>query len=157
MKQTTLVYLIQDQSWLFLFRNKKENDVNHGKWIGVGGKKETYETIEECAIRETKEETGYEIEELTFHGIVYFIYADHEVEEMNVFTSNSFQGKQKECDEGILDWIPINQIMDLDLWEGDRIFLKDMIEQPNKKFIYELHYDINSKLIECKELKETYG
>ena len=157
MKQTTLVYLIQDQSWLFLFRNKKENDVNHGKWIGVGGKKETNETIEECAIRETKEETGYEIDHLSFHGIVYFIYADHEVEEMNVFTSNTFHGIQKECDEGILAWIPINQIMDLDLWEGDRIFLKDMIEQPNKKFIYEFHYDINSKLLKCKELKETYG
>lgn len=157
MKQTSLVYLIRNQEWLFLYRNKKENDVNHGKWIGVGGKREINESIEQCAIREVKEETGYEIDALNKHGIVYFIYDENEVEEMHVFTSSLFHGRQKECDEGILKWIPKNRILDLDLWEGDRIFLKDLMETPDPLFIYELKYDKDSKLISFKKLEESYG
>ena len=58
MIESTLVYLIQNDYWLMLLRNKKTNDINQNKWIGVGGKKEKNETIEECAIRETLDQTG---------------------------------------------------------------------------------------------------
>ena len=52
---TTMIYLKKDDSYLLLFRNKKKNDINEGKWIGVGGRREENETIDECALRETKE------------------------------------------------------------------------------------------------------
>ena len=37
-KLTTLCYIEKDNKYLMLHRIKKENDINHDKWIGVGGK-----------------------------------------------------------------------------------------------------------------------
>ena len=55
---TTLCYIEKDDCYLMLHRVKKENDLNHDKWIGVGGKFEAGEMPEECMLREVKEETG---------------------------------------------------------------------------------------------------
>lgn len=54
--QTTLCYLEQNGCYLMLHRIKKKNDVNHDKWIGVGGKFAPGETAEACALREVWEE-----------------------------------------------------------------------------------------------------
>lgn len=58
MKITTLCYIEHDGQYLMLHRIKKENDINEGKWIGVGGHAEYGESPEECLLREVKEETG---------------------------------------------------------------------------------------------------
>ena len=58
MQITSLCYIEKGNTVLMLYRNKKKNDVNQGKWIGVGGKLETGETPETCMLREVKEETG---------------------------------------------------------------------------------------------------
>ena len=55
---TTLCYLERDDAYLMLHRVKKEDDYNHDKWIGVGGKFERFESPEDCLLREVKEETG---------------------------------------------------------------------------------------------------
>ena len=60
MIESTLCYLEQDGKYLMLYRNKKKQDPNAGKWIGVGGKLEAGETPEECVVREVREETGYD-------------------------------------------------------------------------------------------------
>ena len=70
---TTMIYLKKDDSYLLLFRNKKKNDINKGKWIGIGGHVEANETIDQCAIRETKEETGLDVHSLSCCGEVLFI------------------------------------------------------------------------------------
>ena len=57
MKNTTLCYIENPAGeYLMLHRVKKENDCNHDKWIGVGGKFEDGESPEECVLRETLEE-----------------------------------------------------------------------------------------------------
>ncbi len=61
---TTLCYLEKDSRYLMMLRNKKRDDVNKGKWIGVGGKFESGETPEECLIREVREETGFRLADL---------------------------------------------------------------------------------------------
>ena len=55
---STLIYLERGDEYLMLHRTKKENDLNHDKWIGVGGKFEDGESPEDCALRETREEAG---------------------------------------------------------------------------------------------------
>ena len=55
-----------------LYRGSKENDVNEGKWIGVGGKFEQGETAGECLSREVLEETGIRPSLFAFRGILYF-------------------------------------------------------------------------------------
>ena len=54
---TTLCYMEKDGKYLMLYRNKKENDVNEGKWIGIGGHFEEGESPDECLLREVYEET----------------------------------------------------------------------------------------------------
>ena len=58
MKNVTLCYIERGDRWLMLHRVKKKNDINHDKWIGVGGKFEDKESPEECMLREAREETG---------------------------------------------------------------------------------------------------
>ena len=70
---STLCYIENDGKYLMLHRNVKENDVNEGKWIGVGGHFEADESPEECLLREVKEETGYTLTAYRFRGIVTFV------------------------------------------------------------------------------------
>ena len=70
----SLCYLQRDGRWLMLLRNRKENDINAGKWIGTGGKIEPGETPRQGAMREIREETGFIADTLDFRGILYFIY-----------------------------------------------------------------------------------
>lgn len=151
---STQIYLIHEGSWLMLLRNKKHNDINHDKWIAVGGRKEKDETIEECAVRETFEETGLICDELIYQGKVLFEYDTNEPELIYIYTCEKYHGALHECNEGTLAWIKEDQIMDLSLWEGDRIFLRKMLEGNDEPFSITLHYDINDSLKEVKEEKE---
>ena len=128
MKITTLGYLIHEGSYLMLHRTKKANDPNHAKWIGVGGHVENGETPDECFIREVSEETGLTLHSLRLRGIVTFISDEWEDELMFVYTSDDFSGTLIECNEGDLAFVPTNRILSLPLWEGDRIFLRELME-----------------------------
>lgn len=126
---STLIYLENDDNqYLMLHRNKKKNDVNKGKWIGVGGKFEANETPMECLSREVLEETGQSLEHAVFRGIVTFIYADDEPMYIFLYTGKLVKHDVSQTHEGDLAWIDKEAIFDLNLWEGDRIFLKQMME-----------------------------
>ena len=75
MRNTTLCYIEQDGAYLMLHRVKKENDLNHDKWIGIGGKFEEGESPEDCLLRETREETGLVVipETVKEYGLVHRI------------------------------------------------------------------------------------
>ncbi len=124
---TTLCYIEHDGKLLMLYRNKKKRDVNAGKWIGVGGKLEPGETPEQCLLREVYEETGLTLTKYLFNGIIRFESEGWETEDMYLYTGLEFAGELKECSEGELRWIPKEEIMNLQLWEGDRIFLKELL------------------------------
>ena len=124
---TTMIYLKRNESYLLLYRNKKQNDINHNKWIGIGGHKEVGETIDECAIRETKEETGYDVHSLKCAGEVLFVDNDLRMM-MYIYEITDFSGEQIECNEGELRWIPIKDIYNYPMWEGDKAFLPLLIK-----------------------------
>lgn len=125
MKQTVLAYIEKDGQFLMLFRNKKINDINKGKYIGVGGHIEPGETKEEALIREVKEETGLNVQKYTYHGEVFFKDDDFE-EIMHLFTVQKFTGEIIDCDEGELVWIDKNKILEVPHWEGDKYFLEKL-------------------------------
>ena len=105
MKYSSCVYLVKDEQWLFLKRNKKKNDVNHNKYIGVGGKLEENETMEQCARREVFEETGLYVHALEHYGTIRFHYPHFEDEICEIYLSYDFSGTIHSCDEGELIWI----------------------------------------------------
>lgn len=124
MKMTTLCYPERDGKYLMLHRVKKKNDVNHDKWIGVGGHFEDGESPEDCMLREVYEETGLTVTKFAYRGIVTFVSDRDPCEYMHLFTCSEWMGECKECDEGDLEWIDKKDLYDLTLWEGDRIFLR---------------------------------
>lgn len=121
---TTHCYLEKEDSYLMLHRVSKKNDVNKDKWIGVGGHFEEGESPEECLLREVYEETGYTLTSWRFRGIVTFSQEGYGTEYMCMYTADGFEGEQKECDEGTLEWVPKKELHRLNMWKGDWIFLK---------------------------------
>ena len=124
MRLTTLCYIEKDGAWLMLHRTKKQNDQSHDKWLGIGGKLEDRESPQECMLREVKEETGLTLTGYQFRGIVTFVSDLWETEYMFLFTASQFEGTLCECSEGELQWVPIEEVFHLNLWEGDRLFLE---------------------------------
>ena len=110
---TTLCYIEKDDCYLMLHRVKKENDLNHDKWIGVGGKFEAGEMPEECMLREVKEETGLTLTSYRARGVITFISNEWGTEYMHLFTSDQFTGEMADCDEGELVWVSKKKIKDL--------------------------------------------
>ncbi len=139
MRNTTLCHIEKDGAYLMLHRVKKENDLNHDKWVGIGGKFEDKESPEECNFRETKEETGLTLNSARYCGIVTFVSDVWETEYMHIFHSNDFFGEIKDCDEGKLEWVKIKEIYNLPIWEGDKIFLR-LIEENAPFFSLKLEY-----------------
>ena len=146
MIKTTLIYIEHENCYLMLHRIKKQKDINKDKWIGVGGKFQPNEDAETCARREITEETGLTVGKLDYRGIVYFENTLCESEEMHLFTTGDFTGTLQECDEGTLEWVPIANLKKLNLWEGDKIFLK-LLASNAPFFKLKLVYD-GDKLIE---------
>ena len=133
MKNTTLCYIEKDGRWLMLYRGKKENDPNAGKWVGIGGKFEDKESPEDCVIREVKEETGLTLLSQRIRGIITFVSDKWETEYMYLFTADRFEGEMTLCDEGDLMWVEREKVFSLPLWAGDRLFLS-RITDPNSPF-----------------------
>ncbi len=145
---TTLCYLEQDNSYLMMHRIKKEHDINEGKWIGVGGHFEPGESPEECLVREVREETGLTLTSWRFRGLVTFTADACLTEYMCLYTADGFEGTLLEdCREGVLQWVPREQVLDLKLWEGDRVFLKLLTEEA-PFFSLKLSY-VKDCLVEC--------
>ena len=140
MKNTSLCYIEDGSSYLMLHRVKKINDENHDKWIGIGGKFEEGESPEECMLREALEETGLTLKSWRYRGIVTFVSSEWGTEYMHLFTADNFTGSIKECDEGVLEWLDRDELLNMPIWEGDRIFLR-LLRTDEPFFSLKLRYE----------------
>ena len=147
MHNSTLCYIVKDGKVLMLHRVKKKNDINHDKWIGIGGKFEPEEAPEECILREAKEETGLTLTSWRCRGVVTFLQEGGEGEYMYLFTADDFTGELIECDEGDLQWVSLDFLDALPKWEGDQIFL-DLLWQDAPFFLLTLRYQ-GDRLVEA--------
>lgn len=141
-----------------MHRITKEHDINHGKWIGVGGKFEWGETPEECMRREVREETGLRVDQYRYCGIVTFVSDEDDMEYMHLFTVTGFHDPNgafvrdarsvngsakiglKTCAEGRLEWLPKEQLTRIPHWAGDRIFLPLVLDTEVPFFSMKLVY-----------------
>ena len=159
MRETTLCYILRGNQVLMLHRTKKKNDLNHDKWIGVGGHLEPGETPEVCVLREALEETGLTLTEYACRGVVRFRTNDGADEDMHLFTCTGFTGALRVCDEGDLQWIDRGRLFGLPMWEGDRIFL-NLLERGEPFFDLTLRYrgetleraELNGRALNGKDL-----
>lgn len=129
MKLSTICYLESKGKTLLLQRNKKENDMHEGKWVGIGGKFEENETPEECIKREFLEETGLNLKSPRMRGMIFFPkFFKNEDWIMFVFVCDNYDGDMIDSNEGTLKWIDNDKIAQLEMWDGDSIFLEWMKE-----------------------------
>ena len=141
---TTECYIRRDSDVLFI--RKGRNDMNTGKYLGIGGHLEKGESPDDCMVREIYEETGIrpeELKDLRMRGMVTFINSKYEDEYIFLFEAE-YTGEEdpakRPCDEGTLEWVSIDKIYDLPLWEGDREFFKPLFGS-DKFFSMKLIYD----------------
>ena len=139
MLHTTLCYLERGTEYLMLHRVKKKNDINHDKWIGLGGKFEENESPEDCVLREVREESGFTLQEYCYRGLVTFVSDVYPTEYMHLFTATGWTGIQQVCEEGNLEWIEKIALRQLPMWQGDHIFL-DLLESNAAFFSLKLEY-----------------
>lgn len=140
MLNTTLCYIERDGAYLMLHRVKKKNDINHDKWIGLGGKFEQDESPDECLLREVYEESSLRLTSWRARGIITFVNTEAPTEYMHLFTADAFEGEPGACSEGVLEWVSKNILDELTLWEGDRIFLR-LLREDAPFFLLKLCYE----------------
>lgn len=142
----TLCYIQQKDKTLMLHRVKKVNDIHQDKWNGLGGKTESGESPEDCLVREIQEESGLTLTSYRLAGILTFPLFDG-INDWQVFLyqATDFTGQLIDSQEGNLEWIPTDRLFDLNLWEGDKIFIKWMLEK--RFFSAKFNYS-NKKLID---------
>lgn len=148
MRLTTLCYIERDHQYLMMHRVKKAKDENEGKWIGIGGHLEENESPDECIIREVREETGMRLTDFHMRGLITFILPDWGNELTFLYTGKAEGEAPEECAEGVLRWVPVDQIMNLSLWEGDRAFLP-LLKTKAEFFSMKLIYAPGGKLARC--------
>lgn len=157
MKITTLCYIEKDEKYLMLHRTKKKQDPNEGKWIGVGGHLEAGESPEDCLVREVLEETGYTLTNYQFRALISFLSDEQEPEMMCLFTADGFEGTPIPCSEGELAWIPKEKVLELPTWEGDREFLKLLLQNERRFFTLKLVYQGNRLVDKVLKIYENTG
>ncbi len=156
MNLSSVVYIRDNDKILMLHRTKKENDLNEGKWLGLGGRVEAKESPMEAARREVLEESSLILDELIYQGLMTFNYEDRETEYIFVYRGTLpehlddlvEEAKSFDSPEGELEWINIEEVLNLDLWEGDRLFLPYILDESDELFSLKLNYDFQDNLLD---------
>jgi len=123
-----------------------------GWWVVPGGKIETGETLQEAVKREFYEETDLIIENPELRGVFTIVIEDQGqiVEEWMLFTyyANQYHGVlKKHCNEGILEWKKMNQVIDLPKAMGDNVYFQHVFTSERLitgKFVYTPEYELIS-------------
>jgi 8-oxo-dGTP diphosphatase len=111
---------------LLIHRNTRDDDHHLGKYNGLGGKLDPHEDVVAGLKREIREEAGIDCEDIKLCGTISWPGFGQQGEDWFgfIFRIDRYRGDPfTENPEGTLSWMPVDRILDLPLWEGDRFFL----------------------------------
>ena len=101
-------YLIKDNE-VVVTKYKKGNK-KEGYYDIPGGKIEEGENPKQTAIREMKEETGINIQNLKYKGIMTIEYPDR-MFIFDTYISKEYEGEPQEFEENTSEWIDIDELL----------------------------------------------
>jgi len=135
----TLGYVLSPdgQRVLMIHRNARKDDQHLGKYNGLGGKMEPFEDIAECMRREIREEAGIECLQMRLRGTLNWPGFGKNGEDWLgfIFVIDEYSGTALESNpEGALEWVPLEKLDDLPMWEGDRHFLPLVFDADPRPF-----------------------
>lgn len=122
---------------LLIHRNRRPDDAHLGKYNGLGGKLHADEDVVACMRREIREEAGLECTQLELAGTISWPGFGKNGEDWLgfVFRILAYTGEPlTENPEGTLEWVEVERVMELPLWEGDRYFLPLVFEPGHRQF-----------------------
>ena len=137
---STLIYVFHQGKVLMIHRRSKDalrSDIHEGKWNGLGGKCEQDESPLMAAQRELHEESGLCLPPSQFKsvGVIQFPnFKPQKSEDWLVFLFRvDLEGVSdpqvlRENGEGTLHWILVSDILNLNLWPGDVLFLPPVLK-----------------------------
>jgi 8-oxo-dGTP diphosphatase len=135
----TLGYVLSPdrQQVLLIHRNRRQEDAHYGKYNGLGGKLDAGEDVVTCMRREIREEAGIECESMKLRGTISWPgFGKHGEDWFGfIFLIERWSGRPRtESEEGALEWVPVERLLNLPLWEGDRYFLPLVFQETNRQF-----------------------
>ena len=135
----TLGYVLSPdrQRVLMIHRNSRKDDHHVGKYNGLGGKLESTEDAAAGMRREIREEAGIDCIALSLRGTMNWpgFGAHGEGWFVFLFLVTQFSGTPLEHNPvGSIEWIRIDQLHTLPLWDGDREFLPLVFDQDPRPF-----------------------
>lgn len=122
---------------LLVHRNRRPTDAHFGKYNGLGGKVETEEDVVACLRREIKEEADLYCDKIILRGTVSWPGFGQQGEDWLafIFRIDRWYGTPRTANaEGSLEWVDIDRLWELPLWEGDRFFLPLVFMQTDRQF-----------------------
>ena len=135
----TLGYILSPdkRKVLLIHRNRRPDDAHFGKFNGLGGKLDRGEDVVACMRREIKEEAGLECDEILLRGTISWPGFGKQGEDWFgfIFRIDRWRGEpHTENPEGVLEWVDVEQLLGLPLWEGDRYFLPLVFQDSVRQF-----------------------
>lgn len=122
---------------LLIHRNRRPEDLHLGKYNGLGGKLEAGEDVMAGMRREIREEAGLECDTLTLRGTISWPgFGKNGADWFGfIFLITRWHGTPRtENAEGSLEWVAVERVLDLPLWEGDRFFLPLVFDNTGRTF-----------------------
>ena len=122
---------------LLIHRNARPSDPHFGKYNGLGGKLDATEDVVAGFRREVREEAGLDCDELHLAGTVSWPgFGKHGEDWFGfVFRIDRFTGTPLAANpEGTLEWVELDRVPSLPLWEGDRHFLPLVFDPAGPQF-----------------------
>ena len=122
---------------LMIHRNARPDDQHLGKYNGLGGKMEPDEDIAACMRREILEEAGITCESMQLRGTLNWPgFGKHGEDWLGfIFLIDRYAGMPLQANaEGTLEWVALQRLMTLPMWEGDRHFLPLVFDADPRPF-----------------------
>ncbi|HZU38883.1 MAG TPA: 8-oxo-dGTP diphosphatase [Gemmataceae bacterium] len=122
---------------LLIHRNRRPEDAHFGKYNGLGGKLDAGEDVVSCIRREIREEAGIECDALVLRGTISWPgFGKHGEDWFGfIFRIDHWHGEPLAGNpEGSLEWVAVERVLELPLWEGDRHFLPLVFEHSPRQF-----------------------
>lgn len=135
----TLGYIMSPdkKNTLLVYRNSRRDDPHFGKYNGLGGKMEPGESIYACMCREIYEEAGITCDEVLLRGTINWTGFGPDGEDWFgfIYRIDAFSGEpKKQNEEGQLLWSPVDQLLTLPMWEGDKYFIPLVFDENPRIF-----------------------